>query len=131
MEILAAYDLTRSFRDAARITGVSHNTVRSYVKARDAGAQAPIARARCRITDPFLPTMKSLVEQSRGKIRGDVVHGRLVDLGYTGSIRTTRYVLADLKAAYKAQNARVHRPGPVEAGKWIQFDYGEGPVVDG
>lgn len=55
MEILAAYDLTRSFRDAARITGVSHNTVRSYVKARDAGAQAPIARGRGRITDPFLP----------------------------------------------------------------------------
>lgn len=131
MEILAAYDLTRSFRDAARITGVSHNTVRSYVKARDAGAQAPIARARGRITDPFLPAMKSLVEQSRGKIRGDVVHGKLVDLGYTGSIRTTRYVLADLKAAYKAQNARVHRPWPVEAGKWIQFDYGDGPVVDG
>ncbi|SDI85703.1 hypothetical protein SAMN04488693_1421, partial [Arthrobacter subterraneus] len=26
MEILAAYDLTRSYRDAAKICGVSHNT---------------------------------------------------------------------------------------------------------
>jgi len=90
MEILSAYDLSRSFRDAARTTGVSHNTVRSYVLAREAGAQAPIARARGRITDPFLPQMTSLVEQSRGKIRGDVVRGKLVELGYTGSIRTTR-----------------------------------------
>ena len=131
MEILAAYDLTRSFRDAARITGVSHNTVRSYVKARESGAQAPVARVRGRITDPFLPQMTSLVEQSRGKIRGDVVHGKLVDLGYTGSIRTTRYVLAELKTAYKAQNARVHRPWSTEPGRWLQFDYGDGPVVDG
>ena len=131
MEILAAYDLTQSYRDAARITGVSHNTVRSYVKARDAGAQAPIARNRGRITDPFLPAMKSLVEQSRAKIRGDVVHGKLVDLGYTGSIRTTRYVLAELKRAYRAQNARVHRPWSTEPGRWLQFDYGDGPIVDG
>lgn len=131
MEILAAYDLTRSFRDAARITGVSHNTVRSYVKARENGAQAPIARARGRITDPFLPQMLSLVEQSRGKIRGDVVHGKLVDRGYTGSIRTTRYVLSELKAAYRAKNARVHRPWVVEPGRWLQWDYGDGPIVDG
>ncbi|WP_449372670.1 IS21 family transposase [Arthrobacter psychrolactophilus] len=131
MEILAAYDLTRSFRDAAKICGVSHNTVRSYVKARDAGIQAPIARKRGRITDPFLPQMQSLVEQSRGKIRGDVVHEKLVALGYAGSIRTTRYVLSGLKSKYRAQNARVHRPWSVEAGRWLQWDYGDGPVVDG
>jgi transposase len=116
MEILAAYDLTRSYRDAAKICGVSHNTVRSYVKARQEGVQAPVARARGRITDPFLPQMKSLVEQSRGKIRGDVVHGKLVDLGYPGSIRTTRYVLAGLKSKYRAQSTRVHRPWTVEPG---------------
>jgi transposase len=46
MEILAAYDMTRSYRDAAKICGVSHNTVRSYVKARQEGAQAPVARQR-------------------------------------------------------------------------------------
>lgn len=131
MEILAAYDLTRSYRDAGKICGVSHNTVRSYVKARQEGVQAPVARRRGRITDPFLPQMKSLVEQSRGKIRGDVVHGKLVDQGYAGSIRTTRYVLAGLKSKYRAQNTRVHRPWIVEPGLWLQWDYGDGPVVDG
>lgn len=131
MEILAAFDLTQSYRGAAEVCGVSHNTVRSYVKAREAGAQAPIARQRGRITDPYLPQMESLVEQSRGKIRGDVVHGKLVALGYTGSIRTTRYVLAGLKSKYRAQNARVHRPWTVEPARWLQWDYGDGPVVDG
>ena len=119
MEILAAFDLTQSYRGAAEVCGVSHNTVRSYVKAREEGAQAPVARQRGRITDPYLPQMKSLVEQSRGKIRGDVVHGKLVDLGYTGSIRTTRYVLAGLKSKYRAQNARVHRPWTVGPGLWL------------
>ncbi len=131
MEILAAFDLTRSYRGAAEVCGVSHNTVRAYVKARHEGAQAPVARRRGRVTDPFLPQMKSLVEQSRGKIRGDVLHDKLVALGYTGSIRTTRYVLAGLKSIYRAQNARVHRPWVVEPGLWLQWDYGDGPVVDG
>ena len=36
MEILAAYDLTQSFRDAAELTGCSHHTVARYVRARDA-----------------------------------------------------------------------------------------------
>ncbi|WP_230855304.1 hypothetical protein [Arthrobacter terrae] len=110
MEILAAFDLTQSYRGAAEVCGVSHNTVRSYVKALEAGPLAPIARQRGRITDPYPPQMESLVDKSRGKIRGDVVHGKLVALGYTGSIGTTRYVLAGLKSKYKAQNARVHRP---------------------
>jgi hypothetical protein len=36
MEILAAYDSTHSFRDAAELTGSSHHTVARYVRARDA-----------------------------------------------------------------------------------------------
>ncbi len=131
MEILAAYDLTRSFRDTAAVCGVSHNTVRSYVKARDEGQQAPVARQRGRITDPFLPQMKSWVEASRGKIRGDVVHEKLIALGYGGSIRTTRYVLSELKSEYRSKNTRVHRPWTVEPGLWLQWDYGDGPAVDG
>lgn len=42
MEILAAFDLTQSYRGVAEVCGVSHNTVRSYVKAREEGAQAPV-----------------------------------------------------------------------------------------
>ena len=131
MEILAAYDLTRSYRDAAKICGVSHNTVRSYVKARQNGAVAPVARQRGRLTDPFLSQMISWVEQSRGKIRGDVVHEKLVALGFTGCERTTRTTVAELKAKYRAQNVRVHRPWSPEPGLWLEYDYGDGPIVDG
>ena len=37
MEILEAYDLTGSFRDAAELAGCSHHTVAAHVAARDAG----------------------------------------------------------------------------------------------
>ena len=37
MEILEAFDLTGSYRDAGELAGVSHHTVARYVTARDAG----------------------------------------------------------------------------------------------
>ncbi len=37
MEILEAFDLTRSFRDAGELAGCSPNTVAHWVGARDAG----------------------------------------------------------------------------------------------
>ena len=52
-------------------------------------------------------------------------------MGYTGSGRTTRTVLAKLKADYRAVEARPHRPWTPEPGRWLQYDFGEGPVIDG
>ena len=37
MEILEAFDLTGSLRDAGELAGCSHHTVARYVAARDAG----------------------------------------------------------------------------------------------
>ena len=48
MEILAAYDLTGSLRDAAELAGCSHHTVGRYVAAREEGrvpGDAPARRA--------------------------------------------------------------------------------------
>ncbi|SFJ35262.1 hypothetical protein SAMN05216561_12636, partial [Nocardioides psychrotolerans] len=43
MEILEAYDLTGSFRDAAELAGCSHHTVAAHVTARDAGRVSGVA----------------------------------------------------------------------------------------
>jgi transposase len=131
MEILATYDLTRSYRATAQVCGVSHNTVRAYVKARDEGRGAPAPRRVGRKTDPFEEQIRSWVKQSRGIIRADVVHGRLLPLGYTGSERTTRSVVAAIKEEYRLQHTRVHRPWVPEPGLWLQYDFGDGPVVAG
>jgi hypothetical protein len=60
-----------------------------------------------------------------------VAHEKLVTLGYKGSERTTRRAVAKVKQSYRAGHVRVHRPWITEPGMWLQYDYGDGPVVDG
>jgi hypothetical protein len=47
-----------------------------------------------KLTDAFLPKVEDLVDQSKGKIRADKVHERLVAMGFTGTERTTRRAVA-------------------------------------
>ena len=55
MNMLEAFDLTGSLRDAGELTGVSHHTVACCVAMRDAGALAGDGpRRRERIIDPWL-----------------------------------------------------------------------------
>jgi hypothetical protein len=59
------------------------------------------------------------------------VHDKLLGLGFTGSERTTRRAVAQVKAAYRLGRVRVHRPWVTEPGLWLQYDFGDGPVIDG
>ena len=99
MEILDAYDLTGSLRDAAELAGCSHHTVARYVGAREkAGVPAAPVR-RDQLIDPFLDKVEEWVERSHGKVRADRAHAKLVWLGYAGSERTTRRAVAELKVS--------------------------------
>ena len=132
MEILEAYDLTGSLRDAAELAGCSHHTVASLVAARERGELTPGgAERRDMLVDPYLEKLEEWVERSRGKVRADVAHEKLIALGYTGSERTTRRAVAEVKGAYRAGRRRVHRPWVPEPGMWLQYDFGDGPRVGG
>ena len=131
MEILEAYDLTGSYRDAAELAGCDHHTVARYVTARQAGGLAPSPLARDQLIDPHLAKLEEWVERSHGKLRADIAHDKLVALGYRGSERTTRRAVATVKQAFKAGRRRVHRPWVPEPGMWLQWDYGTGPLVAG
>jgi transposase len=131
MEILEAFDLTRCAWSAAELVGCDHKTVARYVALRGAGADPTRPPRRPREIDPYLPKVEELVERSGGKIRADVVHDRLVAMGYDGSPRSTRRTVAELKAAWMAGHGRVYRPWIPEPGMWLQFDWGEGPRVAG
>ena len=131
MEILVAYDLTGSLRAAAELTGCSHHTVARHVAARDAGKPIAEPAYRGRVMDPFLPKIEEWVEASLGKIRADKAHNKLVGLGYEGSERSTRRAVAQIRAAYRLGHVRVHRPWITEPGMWLQYDFGDGPVIEG
>src|SRR5215467_13489294 len=116
MNILEAYDLTGSLRDAAELAGCSHHTVARYVAGREAGRAPGAASRRPGVIDPFLPKLEELVERSKGKVRADKAHEKITAMGYGGSERTTRRAVASLKAAWHAGRRRVHRPWVAEPG---------------
>ena len=124
MEILEAYDLTGSLRDAAELAGCSHHTVAQYVAAREHGELTPEhAQRREMVVDPYREKLEEWVDRSHGKVRADVAHEKLTALGYTGSERTTRRAVAEAKAVYRAGRRRVHRPWVPEPGMWFQYDF--------
>ncbi len=132
MNILEAYDLTGSLRDAAELAGCSHHTVARYVAERDRGRALPGSPARRPgVIDEFLPKLEELVERSKGKVRADVAHEKITAMGYAGSERTTRRAVAGLKAAWHAGRRRVFRPWLPEPGMWAQYDFGDGPLAGG
>jgi transposase len=132
MEILEAFDLTGTLRGAAELAGCDHKTVAHWVRARDeAGGGLPVSvRPRPRV-DAFAVKIDEWVDRSRGRIRADVAHQRLVAMGYRGSERTTRRAVAAAKRAWRAEHGRRTRPWVTEPGLWMQWDYGDGPRVGG
>jgi transposase len=129
MEILAAYDLTHSFRDAAALVGCDHHTVARYVRARAAGRLRTTPSQRDQLVDPFRDKIEEWVEASHGRIRADVAQRKLEAMGYAGSERTTRRAIAEAKATYRAGHRRRFRPWLPEPGLWFQWDFADGPVV--
>lgn len=91
MEILEAFDLTKSFRGAGELAGCSHHTVAHWVERRDAGALpglGPVRRER--MIDPFMDKIEEWVERSDARVRAEVAYDKLMALGFTGSERTAR-----------------------------------------
>ena len=132
MNMLEAFDLCGSLRGAGELAGVSHHTVARYVAERDAGELAGDGpRRRKRIIDPWLPKIEEWVERSHAKIRADRAFDKLTALGYTGSERTVRRAVAEVKANHRRGRRRVYRPWIPEPGMWAQWDWGTGPVIAG
>ncbi len=131
MEILAAFDLTQSYRDAGELAGCSHHTVAHHVAAREAGTLSDQPARREQIIDPYLDKIEEWVEASNGKVRADVAYDKLVLMGYEGSERTCRRGVATAKESFTAGNRRVYRPWVPEPGLWFQYDFGDGPTIAG
>lgn len=131
-EILEAFDLTDSYRAAGELAGCDHHTVAHHVAKRDAGLPPGHAGFdRPKKTDEFDALIEQWVRKSHGKIRADVAHRRLAAMGYTGSERTTRRAVAAAKKAWEAGTRRVYQPWIPEPGSWLQYDFGDGPMVEG
>ena len=110
MEIFEAFDLTGTAWSAAELAGCDAKTVARYVAVRDAGGDPLAKTARPRLIDGFMDKVEELVDRSKGKIRADVAHRKLVAMGYRGSERSTRRAVAEVKEAWQAGRRRRYRP---------------------
>jgi hypothetical protein len=114
--------------------GCDHKTVAHWVRVREAAAGEVLVRARRPapvMVDPFAEKVDELVDRSNARIRADKAHGVLVAMGYEGSYRTTRRAVAAAKRRWRARHGRRTRPWIPQPGLWVQWDWGEGPVVAG
>jgi hypothetical protein len=132
MNILEAFDLTGSYRAAAELCGCDHKTVKAYVERRNAGLPPqPPSIERDRLIDGYGDKLAEWMRRSNGRLRADVAHGKLVALGYQGSPRTTRRAVAEARRVYRGSRRRTYKPWIPEPGGWLQFDWGEGPRING
>jgi hypothetical protein len=83
------------------------------------------------MVEPFAGKVAELVDHSHAHIRADKAHGVLVAMGFEGSYRTTRRAVADAKRRWRQKHGRRTRPWIPQPGKWLQWDYGDGPEVAG
>ena len=83
MEVLEAYDLTRSYRATAQLCGVDHHTVARVVAERAAGC-AGTSTVRPKRSDAYADKIEEWIDKSTGKVRADVVHERLAADGLRG-----------------------------------------------
>ena len=132
MEILEAFDLVGTLRGAAELAGCDHKTVAHYVAAReDAGGDWRRRPAPARAATPTRRRSPSWWSARTARSAPTRSTSACVAMGYEGSERTTRRAVARAKAAWRAGAGRVTRPWVPEPGLWMQWDYGEGPVIDG
>jgi len=80
------------------------------VERRDWGLPVTGPGRRARLIDPFADKVEEWVDRSRGHVRADVVHQRLVAVGFEGDERTTRRAVAEAKARWRAGHRRTYRP---------------------
>ena len=120
MEILETFDLTQSDRDAAELAGRSPNTVADYVFARVQGWLTSAPAGRDQLVDSCADKLEEWLEASHAKMRADVVHDKLIALGYTAP-----------KKAYRVGRRPLHWPWVPEPGIWAQLHWCDGPEVGG
>ena len=130
MEIVEIFDLTKSISATAQLCGVDRKTVRRLITARSSGTVSTYPE-RTKVSDPFEDKIVEWIEKSSGKVRADVVHEKLTVMGYTGSERTTRRVVNELKRRYNKKEHRIYKPWVVEPGLWMRYDFAKGPKIDG
>lgn len=127
MDVVAAFRDVGTYRGAAEICGVDPKTVKRKVLAREAGeldeeraSRAPVPKN----TDVVRALVARRVDVTKAKVTAKrlLVEARAV--GYVGSARNFRRLVAAEKKKWRARNGRQHRPAVWTPGEALVIDWG-------
>jgi len=130
MDVVAAFREVGTYRGAAEICGVDPKTVKRKVLADEAGAlseqravRAPVAKN----TDVARDLVAQRVEKTNAKVTAKrlLVEARAV--GYVGSGRNFRRLVAEEKKQWRSTNGRQRRPAVWTPGDTVVIDWGSIP----
>lgn len=128
MDIKAAYREVGTYRGAAEICGTTHKTVKRVVLAEAEEASAGLETVRHNY-DAVRDLVVERVAKTHGRISAKRLLPVAVAAGYSGSARNFRRLVADAKAAWRADHHRGRRPGVWAPGDMLVIDWGEiGPL---
>lgn len=127
MDVVAAFRDVGTYRGAAEICGVDPKTVKRKVLAHEAGAldEARATRAPVpRNTDVARTLVAQRVDATKTKISAKrlLVEARAV--GYAGSARNFRRLVAAEKKKWRAEHGRQRRPAVWTPGDTLVIDWG-------
>ena len=121
LDILSAYAELGSYRAAATLCGTTHKTVRRVVERR---SRPPAERPpRPKQTDALATLIAERVRSTDGRISAKRLLPVCRAQGYTGSTRTLRRAVADVKATWRRER-RVYRPWVPVPGEHVVIDWG-------
>lgn len=130
MDVVAAYRDVGTYRGAAEICGVDPKTVKRKVLAHEAGELDEERARRASVpknTDVARELVAQRVEATRAKITAKRLLREARAVGYTGSARNFRRLVAVEKKKWRAKNGRQRRPAVWTPGDTLVIDWGSLP----
>lgn len=130
MDVVAAFRDVGTYRGAAEICGVDAKTVKRKVLAHEAGELDEQRAARAAVprnTDVARDLVAQRVDATKARITAKrlLVEARAV--GYTGSARNFRRLVAAEKNKWRSKNGRQRRPAVWTPGDTVVIDWGTLP----
>ncbi len=130
MDVVSAFRDIGTYRGAAEICGVDPKTVKRKVQAHEAGQLDEERAARARVpknTDVARTLVAQRVEATRAKITAKRLLPEARAVGYVGSGRNFRRLVAAEKKKWRAKNGRQRRPAVWTPGDTVAIDWGTLP----
>lgn len=124
MDIISAYREVGTYRGAAAISGTTPKTVKRVIARHESGVAAAARRPRGHNYDSVTELVAERVEKSKGRITAKRLLPAARAVGYEGSGRNLRQLVAAGKALWRRDHHRGRRPAVWSPGEHLVIDWG-------